>query len=42
MSRRNTMVVPSSKTLMAIELILMPIIHQLVENSRHLRGVVAA
>jgi phosphoribulokinase len=42
MSRRNTMVVPSSKTLMAIELILMPIIHQLVENSRPLRGVVAA
>jgi phosphoribulokinase len=40
MSRRNTMVVPSSKTLMAIELVLMPIIHDLINASRQLRGII--
>ncbi len=39
MSRRNTLVVPSSKMLMAIELVLMPIIHDLIDNSRQLRGI---
>jgi len=39
MSRRNTLVVPSSKMLMAIELVLMPIIHTLIEDSRQLRGI---
>lgn len=39
MSRRNTLVVPSSKMLMAIELVLMPIIHNLIDNSRELRGI---
>jgi len=39
MSRRNTLVVPSSKTLMAIELVLVPIIHRLIDNSRQLRGI---
>lgn len=39
MSRRNTMVVPSSKMLMAIELVLMPIIHNLIDHSRQLRGI---
>ncbi|SEB07407.1 phosphoribulokinase [Thiothrix caldifontis] len=39
MSRRNTLVVPSSKMLMAIELVLMPIIHDLIDTSRQLRGI---
>jgi phosphoribulokinase len=39
MSRRNTLVVPSSKMLMAIELVLMPVIHDLVDASRQLRGI---
>ena len=39
MTRRNTMVVPSSKMLMAIELVLMPIIHELIDASRQLRGI---
>ena len=39
MSRRNTMVVPSSKMLMAIELVLMPIIRDLIMASRELRGI---
>ena len=39
MSRRNTLVVPSSKVLMAIELVLMPIIHNLIDDSRQLRGI---
>jgi phosphoribulokinase len=39
MSRRNTLVVPSSKTLMAIELVLMPIIYNLINASRQLRGI---
>lgn len=39
MSRRNTMVVPSSKILMAIELILMPIIQDLIQVSRNIRQV---
>ncbi|QQZ30593.1 phosphoribulokinase [Thiothrix subterranea] len=39
MSRRNTLVVPSSKMLMAIELVLMPIIHNLIDDSRQLRGI---
>lgn len=39
MSRRNTMVVPGSKMGMAIELILMPIIHKLIGQSRELRGI---
>jgi phosphoribulokinase len=40
MSRRNTLVVPSSKMLMAIELVLMPIIHDLINASRQLRGII--
>ena len=40
MSRRNTLVVPSSKMLTAIELVLMPIINDLINTSRQLRGVV--
>jgi len=40
MSRRNTMVVPGSKILLAIEVILMPLIHDLVLNSRALRNIV--
>jgi phosphoribulokinase len=39
MSRRNTLVVPSSKMLMAIELVLLPIIHALIDSSRQLRGI---
>ena len=39
MTRRNTMVVPSSKMLMAIELVLMPIIHDLIIASREVRGI---
>lgn len=38
-SRRNTLVVPGSKMGMAIELILMPIIHNLIAKSRELRGI---
>ena len=34
MSRRNTLVVPSSKMLLAMELILSPIIHDMLENKR--------
>ena len=39
MTRRNTMVVPSSKMLMAIELVLMPIIHDLIIASGEVRGI---
>ncbi len=38
MSRRNTMVVPGGKTGFAMELILTPLIHDLVERSHKLRG----
>lgn len=34
MSRRNTLVVPSSKMLLAMELILSPIIHEMLERKR--------
>lgn len=34
MSRRNTIVVPSSKMLLAMELILSPIIHEMLEKKR--------
>ncbi|HKI59575.1 MAG TPA: phosphoribulokinase [Mariprofundaceae bacterium] len=34
MSRRNTLVVPSSKMLLAMELILSPIIHEMLEKKR--------
>ncbi|MBU0657121.1 MAG: phosphoribulokinase [Gammaproteobacteria bacterium] len=39
MSRRNTLVVPGSKMGSAIELILMPIIHDLIGKSREIRGI---
>lgn len=39
MSRRNTIVIPSSKMLTAIELFLIPIIQDLVKTSRELRGI---
>lgn len=39
MSRRNTLVVPGSKMVLAIELALMPIIHDLVKTSREIRGI---
>lgn len=39
MSRRNTLVVPGSKMLLAIELALMPIIHDLVATSREIRNI---
>lgn len=39
MSRRNTLVAPGSKMGMAIEMILMPIIHDLIANSRAIRGI---
>ena len=38
-SRRNTLVVPGSKMVMAIELILIPIIHDLIAKSRQLRNI---
>ncbi len=38
MSRRNTMVVPGGKTGFAIELILTPLLHELVERSHKLKG----
>ncbi|MEB4593015.1 phosphoribulokinase [Candidatus Thiothrix sp. Deng01] len=39
MSRRNTLVVQGSKMGTAIELILMPIIHDMITKSRTLRGI---
>lgn len=39
MSGRNTMVVPGSQMLHALEVILMPIIHDLVKTSRELRNI---
>ena len=39
MSRRYTMVVPGSKLLHAIEIILMPLVRKLVSKSRELRQV---
>lgn len=39
MSRRNTLVVQGSKMVSAIELILMPIIHKMIINSREIRGI---
>ncbi len=39
MTRRNTMVVPSSKMLTAIEVFLMPIIQNLIRTSRELRNI---
>ncbi|RMH60917.1 MAG: phosphoribulokinase [Zetaproteobacteria bacterium] len=38
MSRRNTIVVPAGKMLLAMELILAPIIHDLMEKSKKARG----
>jgi len=39
MSRRSTLVVSGSKMLAAIELILLPIIHDLIKHSRQLRNI---
>lgn len=39
MSRRNTLVVPGSKMVAAIELILLPIIHDLIARSRQIRNI---
>ena len=39
MSGRNTMVVPGSQMLHALEIILMPLIHVLVKKSRDLRNI---
>ncbi len=39
MSGRNTMVVPGSQMLHALEIILMPLIHDLVKKSRDLRNI---
>jgi phosphoribulokinase len=39
MSRRNTIVIPSSKMLTAIEVFLLPIIQDLVQTARELRGI---
>jgi len=38
MSRRNTIVIPATKMVYAMELILTPIIHEMVEEARKLRG----
>lgn len=39
MSRRNTIVVPGGKMGLAMEIILAPVIHDLIEKSRNLRGM---
>ena len=38
MSRRNTLVVPGGKMFLAMELILTPIIHRMIEGNRHRAG----
>ncbi|OOY36163.1 phosphoribulokinase [Solemya velum gill symbiont] len=39
MSRRDTIVVPGGKLTHALEVVLMPMIHELVETSRKIRGI---
>ncbi|MGB0847993.1 MAG: phosphoribulokinase [Thiolinea sp.] len=39
MSRQDTMIIPGGQMLSAVEIILMPLIHRLIERSRELRGI---